>query len=165
MLVIKDVDVIEVDLDDYHRIHRFDYSDHSWIDKGHFIDTVTTEYILGRRFVNQRGETVVMGCSKRVQETIGLVFEVFENQKRDNNVRLHQARSDSIAFAGRAAVLETKVKSLSKRLGNVRHAPWYKRLKWVFTGVEYKEPHFKEGQEYKVTIETVNDEEVKNGRD
>jgi hypothetical protein len=145
MLVIKDVDVIEVDLDDYHRIHRFDYSDHSWIDKGHFIDTVTTEDILGRRFVNQRGETVVMGCSKKVEETIGLAFEVFDSTVCAKDRELHTARDEICRLENRSQALERKVKTLSQRLGNVRHAPWYKRLKWVFTGVEYKEPHNNEG--------------------
>ena len=65
-----------------------------------------TEEIRGRRFTNNRGETVCIGMSKQAEEAIGLPFEVFEKLTVSNkNLRedLIDARADISASENRHA--------------------------------------------------------------
>lgn len=39
--------------------------------------------LVGRKFVNARGEKVVLAFSPQVEETLGLPFETFESMRRD----------------------------------------------------------------------------------
>lgn len=51
---------------------------------------VTTEMIEGKRFKNAYGWEVTIGWDKQTQESLGLSFEVFENQERKINNLQHQ---------------------------------------------------------------------------
>jgi hypothetical protein len=80
MLVVKNIDVIQVDRDSIQlasmpgiNVHSYDYLD----------PPITFEMIHGRTFSNSRGERICIGISNDAQTAIGLPFEVFESMNNE----------------------------------------------------------------------------------
>lgn len=81
------------------------------------------EVIVGRIFINTRGEEIVLAMTREVQITIGLPFEVFESQGKQ------------IADLSREIGLKnTLLASASTQLSSYRDACFFNRLKYLFTG-------------------------------
>jgi hypothetical protein len=83
----------------------------------------TIEYMHGTTFVNKRGERVVIGASKEVQQILGLPFDAFSNMEGDID-RLERERDAARKAAGDnlARVYEYENMTLKQR------------LKFLFTG-------------------------------
>jgi hypothetical protein len=76
---------------------------------------ISREVIRGRRFTNTKGEQVIIGMTKEVQDTIGLSFEAFENMEKERDIM--------------NSVQKETLKSLKK----YSDAGFLKRLRYLFT--------------------------------
>jgi len=80
---------------------------------------MTKELIRGERFINNRGETVCIGMTKQVQDTIGLSFQAFERLHRYNKeLREH---------------LQNVRKQEKTAVNKIEHSGFLTRLKYLFT--------------------------------
>ena len=79
MLVVKDIDVIQIDRDSIQlaSMPGIDGYSPSYLDP-----PITFETIRGRVFRNSRGERICIGMSNVAQQAIGLPFDVFESMNR-----------------------------------------------------------------------------------
>jgi hypothetical protein len=78
---------------------------------------IKTEYIVGRRFTNTRGEIITIGVSREVQDLIGLPFHVYEEQEAS------------------ILCLKTDLSLKEGKLKMLKSANFFTRLKWLFSGV------------------------------
>lgn len=81
---------------------------------------VRQELIEGKEFRNAEGECVVVGMSDEAQKVLGIPFQALENL----NYRLETTQRD----------LERYRKYHAEYKEKVRHAIFWERLKYLFTG-------------------------------
>ena len=84
---------------------------------------VHREIIHGKRFIKPDGKEICLGLSKQVHDTIGIYFEAFESEERQN-LRLHLEVTKSI----------TAINKLTSKLNEFRSMGFWKRLKFLFDG-------------------------------
>jgi len=97
MLCITDIKVHEVNdnaqmvcqIRHFDKLKFFDYKDFDFDEMG---VPVVKEWIKGEIFINERHEQVCIGMSKKVQQSIGLPFEVYGNMQ--NNFKIIQSQRD-----------------------------------------------------------------------
>ncbi len=77
MLVVKNIEVIEVDTNMLRVVHQEEY------DMAEETVNITTEMIRGEHFTNARGERFCIGMSKQVEEAIGLPMKIFTNMSSE----------------------------------------------------------------------------------
>ena len=92
-------------------------------------ETVKTEVVYGRRFVDASGEEFCIGLTKEVEDTLKLPFDVYENMER----RLYFAHNDLVRSNNRHQV---KQKRLENRLKAIKDMSFWERLNRVFVGFE-----------------------------
>ena len=82
MKVIKDVEEEEVrgDYVDVPHHERPDFFEGGLQAVNPYMEIETVE---GQTFVNEKGEKVVLGATKKVEEAIGLPFKALENQQKE----------------------------------------------------------------------------------
>jgi hypothetical protein len=86
---------------------------------------ITQEIVRGREFVSADGKHCIIGLAREVQEELGLMYDAWDNLQRhvdDATNRMHAAYRC-------AKTHRTKLEALMR-------APWWRRLRWVFTGVK-----------------------------
>lgn len=123
MILIKDVSTIEVKPDSYGILRNTANDGCEFLPRSQVM-----EEIHGRRFVNSRGETVCIGASKAVQETIGLLFERFEN---DNNTISGQ-HSEIIKLRREINNKNKQILDMCVKLSNITNMSIWKRILFVF---------------------------------
>lgn len=119
MIIIKHVDFVELPASRVAELCVMpDYSlDIKTKDEDDFRLYYLTETIKPQNFINQRGETVRIGCSKQAQEVIGIIMDSFNYMNKENQ-RQHELN-----------MLWTC------KLRKIRNAGFFKRLVWLFTGI------------------------------
>lgn len=112
MYIIIDATVLEVrDIPDYYRLCERLHSpleSNEYISMKHGVDpdkmVLTEELVRGRRFViPTTRESIIIGCSKQVQDLIGIQYEAWENHEK----AFERMRSD---YVRRIVQLEKELK-------------------------------------------------------
>ena len=88
MIVISEIKVFQTDLNPVEiaqQLSRNSGNYNSALLERYVPPEITTEMVLGRRYVNYQGEEVCIGMSKQAQDAIGLPFEVFDNMQNTIN--------------------------------------------------------------------------------
>lgn len=80
---------------------------------------VVVEVIHGRYFCNERGETIVIGFSKKVEEILGLPLNVFEKMHNHLNI------------------LQEQNKDQKEKLLKYKSMTFWARLKFLFNKYEH----------------------------
>jgi len=123
MIVIRDIDWVKVDRDFYEQV-SFERPLIRIEDKGgeylQHIETVS-ELIVGRQYVNQRGERVVIGKTKLAQEILGLEYEVWDNTRKENE----DLKKDM-------KILKTVNAELKGEIYGIKNATFLYKLKFLF---------------------------------
>ena len=78
MIVIESIKTMEVDRDEW-EIYHYGPTMNRVPCNSECMESVTSEMIRGRTFVNAHGRRVCIGMSKQVQDAIGLPARAFEN--------------------------------------------------------------------------------------
>ncbi len=132
MILIKRIECVQVDGD------MVSIMSHSPLSMPHFpvrnelgeeafVDTreLHQELVRGRLFRRPDGTEVVIGMSEQCQDLIGLQYEAWDNTL--NNVDRLMAREQALV---------KKNNQISQRLADIHTAPWWRRLRWLFAGIE-----------------------------
>ena len=122
MILIKNIEVEVVSNDYVYEMYEkmgkpsISYGERDYLEKEL---KMTKELIRGQRFINNRGETVCIGMTKQVQDTIGLSFQAFENLRRYNEeLREH---------------LRNMRNNEKTAVNKIEHSGFLTRLKYLFT--------------------------------
>jgi hypothetical protein len=95
--------------------------------------SVIRESIKGRRFVRARDNTdVIIGCSKQIQDIIGIQYESFDNIIEE----LRLTNNLLMATSKEAAKNNNKIKGYELKIDYFNDASFWTRLKWLFFGVK-----------------------------
>ena len=125
MYLIKDIE-IAITPDDVARVAKEPEIDLRKVDVMEPL-VFSSEIVKGKGFVNNDGETIVLGATEKVQKILGLPFECFENMSRTiDNLKQE------------CGFLQLRYRSTHIQLDNVMNAGFWRRLKWLFTGIK---PH------------------------
>ena len=120
MIVIKDVVIWDSDAD-LQKVYRGEIK---MEDSCVTIDNLTQEEVIkGQRFVNDRGEVVVLGFSKDVERTIGLAFKSLETM--NEQLASYQCQSYN---------QREKIITLRQKILIMNNMNWLERLTFLFTG-------------------------------
>lgn len=122
MILIKDIEVVIVPNNYVYEMYEkmgkpsISYGERDYLEKEL---KMTKELIRGERFINTRGETVYIGMTKQVQDTIGLSFRAFENLRRYNEeLRAH---------------LQDVRKQEKTAVNKIKNSGFLTRLNYLFT--------------------------------
>lgn len=124
MILIRDVEIVNVSEDIFKIVHFPEYPTVPFSHENAKAEdfSIEEEIVRGTRFVNNRGEEVVIGMSKKVQEAIGLPMSVFEGQEF------------TIESLSREVSRLRKHKwELHEELLEFKHMDFWKRLKFFIT--------------------------------
>jgi len=120
MLLVKSIEVIEVNADICDLFHKQQPSDTALPQVGTV--HITKEMVSGKQFTNAQGQTICIGMSKQVQDAIGLPFEVLDN--------LNKALfDDNEAILAR----DTKIQRQKDRINFYVNMSFWKKLKYLFS--------------------------------
>jgi len=125
MILIKDIEVMAVSSDYMYEMHEKIGNPHiSYYERDHLEKELkmNKELIRGERFVNTRGETVCIGMTKKVQDTIGLSFQALNNLTKFNR-ELQRDLNNAIADK----------EKLEEKVEKINNYGFLQRLKYLFT--------------------------------
>jgi hypothetical protein len=125
MILIKDIEVMNVPNNYVYEMYEKIGNPHiSYYEKDHLEKEYksTVELIKGERFINTRGETVCIGMTKKVQDTIGLSFQALNNLTKFNR-ELQRDLNNTIADK----------KKLEEKVKKINNYGFLQRLKYLFT--------------------------------
>jgi len=137
MLVIKSVEVYVVN-GDVCELHCVDASGDVF-DKFDLTSNVfaKTETVYGKEFVNYNGQRVRMGIPKRIQEFLGIPFEVIDNLQKE----IHSKNNEIFKKISLIKKKDKKIEELEKensylqdRLELICNLSFLERLKFLFRG-------------------------------
>lgn len=125
MILVKSIEVIEVESNDFHTIQYCNPDTMIRVNKGRDMlpASVLLELVRGQRFVRGDGTEIVIGMAQPVQDILGLQFEAWENLQNDWSIA-----DNSRVIAGRLA------KGYQLELEELSSAGFFERLKMLFTG-------------------------------
>ena len=140
MIAVKNVEVVQVDYDkiiaEYlsfpDPVYPFGATGTTFAED----KMITTEEIKGRQFVNERGETVVIGWNKDTQDVLGLPFRVFEEygNRIDEQARLiEHLREKNHRLEGKVHEYVAYSTEKTRKINAVRGMTFWQRLKFLFT--------------------------------
>lgn len=132
MIVVTEVKFIEVNEQDAYLAH-YEEPIPVWtggaekINPEKYITTgeVREELIQGTRFKRPDGTEIVLGISSSAKKVLGLGYEVFSNQRRT----IETLHSNVLYERNKRGKAENQ-------LFLIKHAGFWTRLKWLFTGVQ-----------------------------
>lgn len=98
----------------------------------------TVEVVQAQVFINSRGEKVIVGLSKEVQLMLGLPMEAFQDMSKrisqlQYEVTKYQDKYLKVARWYGDKVCECNV--ADARIRDIKKANFWKRIKFLFTGV------------------------------
>lgn len=93
----------------------------------------TREVVEGRRFITRDGKHVIIGATKAVQESIGICFEVYDQQGRTIE-QLHETKARLMTELTRLTV---DYGARGRKLEKYNGLRWWERLAFVFRGNKY----------------------------
>lgn len=89
MKIVTDIKIIDTGDKRYHPFEHTIYHHGPVPEIGYWkdpeakvIESVTTEMVEGRKFINHEGIEIVIGWDKKIQDLIGLPFETFNNMEK-----------------------------------------------------------------------------------
>lgn len=86
--------------------------------------SVTEEKVRGRAFIKPDGERIIIAATKEVQDIIGLQYEAWNEMESRSEELYRKAIGNSNLAKGFVGQLKT-----------IETASFWRRLKWLFTGV------------------------------
>lgn len=86
------------------------------------------EFIQGRRFVDERGNILVIGMTSEVQKTLGVPFDAIENMMAS----LERYRIEEV-------YLKSNINRYQSCISKLGRTGFWKRLKFLFTGIIIEE--------------------------
>jgi hypothetical protein len=125
MILIKDIEVVVVPNNYVYTMYEkmgnpsISYGERDYLEKEL---KITKELIRGERFVNTRGETVYIGMTKQVQDTIGLSFQTLNNLTKFNR-ELQRDLNNTIADK----------KKVEEKIKKINSYGFLTKLKYLFT--------------------------------
>lgn len=128
MIVIKKIEFLKTDRDIYeiYYSHMMDRPESPMVFDGEFIaPEFFREIIRGIHFRRPDGEEVVVGVSKQAQEVLGLMYDVWEDQRATIDM-LRSSRDK----------MEKKIDELGGGLFKFECSGFWGRLKYLFKGPE-----------------------------
>lgn len=84
------------------------------------------EHVYGTTFINRWGEKVDIGATKKVQDTIGLCFEAYDNMRREID-----------RWYSNSCMHEYEAKKNKELLLEYTQMTFWQRLKFLFKGANY----------------------------
>jgi len=148
MTVVTKLEYMDVDGNEFIRatcnpIHdrSMDFNYMSAVDAG-----VTTEVIRGDRFVTHEGKEVCIGLCPEARELIGLPSDCIGNLAAENSdlkMSVSKFSDRNLSLSKEIDViselmtgLNGEIDEMDRELFVIKSAPFFKRLKWLFTGVK-----------------------------
>ncbi len=125
MILIKDIEVVIVPNNYVYEMYEkmgkpsISYGERDYLEKEL---KMTKELIRGERFINTRGETVCIGMTKQVQDTIGLSFQALNTLTKFNR-ELQRDLNNTIADK----------KKLEEKIKKINSYGFLTRLNYLFT--------------------------------
>lgn len=86
------------------------------------------EFIQGRRFVDERGNILVIGMTSEVQKTLGVPFDAVENMMAS----IERYRIEEV-------YLKSNINRYQSCISKLGRTGFWKRLKFLFTGIIIEE--------------------------
>lgn len=127
MILIKNIEMVEVDRDPYEilsTIHPYEaISVYNGSNIEHIEHEVFTELIRGRRFIRPDGKELIIGCSKQAEEVIGIQYESWENL-----MGLHESTREEL-YREKGKLLKA-----NEELYAIKQLGFFKRLVLLFKG-------------------------------
>lgn len=82
------------------------------------------EFIQGRRFVDERGNILVIGMTSKVRKTLGIPFDCIENM----GAEIERYQAERVRFISDINRYQTCISKLGR-------TGFWRRLKFLFTGI------------------------------
>ena len=149
MIVIKKIEFLKTDRDIYeiYYSHMMDRPESPMVFDGEFIaPEFFREIIRGIHFRRPDGEEVVVGVSKQAQEVLGLMYDVWEDQRatidmlRSSRDKMEKKIEDQRAtidmLRSSRDKMEKKIDELGGGLFKFECSGFWGRLKYLFKGPE-----------------------------
>jgi hypothetical protein len=145
MIVVKDVEIIHTNKP-HCQIAHMRHTD-PWFREEESTDptkvSVDTEHISGVRIRNVDGEEVILGMSKKVQDTLGIPFHLFEKEMPlmkqifDLQEKLDKSYEEYKYLSDKCYDSEILAKQYYANLDKVFHLSWWQRLKFCLFGQRF----------------------------
>ena len=91
-------------------------------------DSYKREFIQGRRFVDGKGNILVIGMTSEVRKTLGIPFDAIENM----GAEIERYQAERVRFIAHINRYQTCISKLGR-------TGFLKRLKFLFTGITIEE--------------------------
>lgn len=128
MILVRDIETVETNRDWCEIAHFDDIPLNPYDESTPMNLELRKEFIRGREFVNSRGESIILGATGKVQEILGLPFQVFENMQNNLVYYMRQERTLQNTIANK----DQEIQFLQQCLNNWKTMTLWERIKNVF---------------------------------